>query len=378
MCFNYFIASFIYNFISRQLGVVIFLTGMGACLFVSPHTSSLTSLYVVTAALGVCNGAYDASQVVWIMEMWQAESGPFIQGQHFFFAIGTLIPGLVMAPFLSQQNQSDVDPVESTTLKWTQNTEMWIPFTSIGILMTISALVQLYLLSFKRYVPPPRANLEGISNNQSTNNNVTEEIDKMKIMSEQSPTTHLKLKLIILSAAFLGFDQGMEMCSMQFISTFAQFGDHGFSETQGAYVLTTMTGAYAIGRAFGIVAILKVPAHFILAFNLMILLISNAILLIFADSSVWALWSGAALLGIGFSTVYPSFCAYIERHLVFTNAIGSLMLVSGSLIGAVYPIIIGDQIKANATVLVYVNFFSIACISIALTILLRLTLRKKT
>jgi len=370
-----FSASFIFNFLNRQLGVVLSLSGMGAALYLTPHCPTIGFLYAVTALLGLSNGIYNVSQTVWVIEMWEGEAGPWIQGAHFSYAVGTLIPSLLLGPFLTKESD---DENGSTTAMPPKNERMWIPFTVVGIIVTIAVVIQSYLFAFQRYVPLLES--EQLDLERSNNNIQSKDPDKLESTpprKEMNPK-YLKWTLIVLSAKFLGFYSGMEMVSFQFISIFAQFGELGFSESQGAQVITALTGSYAVGRGVGIFAILKIPPQFMLGVNLIILFAASIVLLVIGNSTV-GLWVGVCLLGIGYSTVNPSFCAYIARHLKFTNAIGSLMIVSGSVVGAIFPIVIGKQIEENPTVLTYVNLLSTSLITVAILIILKLTYsRNKT
>lgn len=64
-------AMIIYKYINRQLGVIICLGGMAAGLFLTPHCPSKTLFFVVGGMLGYFVGSYDATQVVWMIEIWQ-------------------------------------------------------------------------------------------------------------------------------------------------------------------------------------------------------------------------------------------------------------------------------------------------------------------
>jgi hypothetical protein len=71
--------------------------------------------------------------------------------------------------------------------------------------------------------------------------------------------------------------------------------------------------------------------------------------------------------------MYASYAAFMERHLVVTNFIGSFMIVVGSTVAAIYPLIVGGIIEEKVVVLTYTNFFSIAVCTTALLIIYKLT-----
>jgi fucose permease len=136
-----------------------------------------------------------------------------------------------------------------------------------------------------------------------------------------------------------------------------------------------LTGAYAVGRFLGIFIIMKIPPLFILSANLGLVLIGNIVLLVWANDNLTMLWTGCIILGAGFSTMFASYAAYMERHLVVTNSVGSCWIVVGSTMAAIYPLIVGGIIERNVVVLTYTNFFSIAVCTIPLLIIYKLTHR---
>jgi len=150
-----------------------------------------------------------------------------------------------------------------------------------------------------------------------------------------------KIKLIAITVVFLGAYQSMEVSSMQFIPTFGQYSDLKMTESASAYVLTGLMGMFAFGRLMGTIIIFKVRPELIILFNFTFVIAGNMILMIWASDSLFMFWLGSILLGIGYSTTFPSFCAFIEKYLVFTTAVASCTIVFGSLVSSVYPIIIG-------------------------------------
>ncbi len=168
------------------------------------------------------------------------------------------------------------------------------------------------------------------------------------------------------------------MCTFQFFSKFAQNSDLSLSETEGAYVLTGMNAAYAAGRGIAIIAVFKIATQLILCGNIVLVIVANILLIGWAKSSLPVLWSSSIIFGLGFSSMYPSFCAYVERYLNFTNFIGSLMIVCGSGVAAIYPLIVGRFIENNPIVLSYTTFFSIGMIISSFGTMSYLTNKDKT
>lgn len=336
---------------------------MAFALYVIPHCPTQLVFFVVGGVLGFFAGLYDASQVVWIIEIWQEEAGPFILAQHFFFAVGSNIPSILIAPFLTPR---------TSTSNLGSESRIYIPFTVLGAITTLALLFQALLFTFCRYYTPPMYVSEKSNDELTSANNLSptvqqeSTIDTANVVKKSNFVLGIdtrKLQLIVITGLFLGAYQGMEVCTMQFIPIFGQYSDLKLTESASAYVLFGLTGMFAIGRALGVIVIFKVRPEIVISINFVLITIANVILLVWANDNLTMFWTGCLILGIGYSTMYPSFCAFMEKYLVFTNGIGSFICVVGSIFASVYPLIVGRLIEREAVVLTYTNFFStVACI----------------
>lgn len=359
--------------------------GITAAMILAPHIPTLTLFYVIGGLLGFCIGCYDSAQFVWIMEMWQQDSGPYIQAQHFCFAVGTVLSPLIMSPFLTKEEEEEGVTTTTPDPDAKRNSRLFVPFTIIGCLCAVTAVAQTLLFVFLRYRPPPP---EVMMTKEEENN----KLEKKRLEAENMPNS-LKGKaiawiktqwpgwpiarLVILSAMTLGFYQGMEMCTMQYFPTFGQNSDVGLSESAAADTLSGLTIAFAVGRGASIILIFKVPPLLILIGNIILCAVGNILLIIWGNTSKSIIWAAGILYGLGFSSLLPSYCAYMERYLEFTNTIGAMMIVSGSFVGSMYPLIVGGFIDDNPLVLTYPPFFSIGMLVLSVAIAYSITRKSK-
>ncbi|KAJ6640088.1 Sodium-dependent glucose transporter 1 [Pseudolycoriella hygida] len=344
------------KYINRQTVSIGALAGMAFSLYMIPHIPNIKVFFVIGGVVGVASGLYDALQIVWIVEIWQEKCAPFILAQHLFFAIGTNIPSILIAPFLSTDK--------------TTTSRIYIPFTILGAITTLALLFQILLFTFCRYHTPPiyandvsdkltSTNASQAQNEQASHDTSIVGTDSSSIMGMNKT----KLQLIIISGMFLGAYMGMEVCTLQFVPIFGQYSELHMTESAAAYVLSGLTGMFALGRAIGLVLIFKMQPEAILCINCFLVVVGNLILLLWASYNLTMFWVGCVILGAGFSTMYPAFCAFMEKYLVITNSIGSFFCVVGSVFASIYPLIVGHLIKQRAVVLTYTNFFStVACI----------------
>lgn len=322
--------------------------GLAFSHYMAPQCPTKTIFFVIGGVLGTSLGFYDSTQMVWIIEIWQEASGPFIQTQHLCYAVGTIISPLVVAPFLHD------------------GFSLYIPFTILGAFISVAFVFQLFLYIFYRYRTPPMYADESFKQIDVANAMMLEmEHNRPEIVSTNQQVNNetlgnsvRKWKLIAVTTIFIGSYLAMEVSTMQFIPIFGQYSSLRMTESAAAYMLTGLTGMFAIGRAIGIIIIFKIRPELIICINLILIVIANFMLLIWASGNLTMFWIASIVLGIGQSTTYPSFCAFMEKYLVFTSGIASLVVVVATIVGAVYPLIIGSMIQRNVIVLTYTNFFS--------------------
>lgn len=343
--------------------------------YMAPHCPTKMIFFIAGGVVGTSLGFYDSTQLVWIIEIWQEASGPFIQTQHFCYAVGTIISPLVIAPFLNKDNNGT--NATNSTSEEQNDSRLYIPFSILGAFISLAFAFQLFLFVFYRYRTPLMYADENFKPIDDANNIMMEMERKgreVDLNNQRERTVSFggmnvrKAKLVAVTTIFIGLYLSMEISTMQFIQTFGQHSDLKMTESASAYVLTALTVMFAIGRGIGIVIIFKVRPELLICLNFLLIILANLILLVWANGSLTMFWTASILLGIGLSTTYPSFCAFMEKYLVFTSGIASLIVVAATIGGAVYPLIIGSIIEKNVIVLTYTNFFSIAVCVIVMAV----------
>lgn len=71
-----------------------------------PHCNSLTALFSLAGLNGFSIGSFDTAINVWLLEIWQEESGPYMQALHFTYGLGSFVAPLICEPFLSGESVS--------------------------------------------------------------------------------------------------------------------------------------------------------------------------------------------------------------------------------------------------------------------------------
>ena len=66
--------------------------------------------------------------------------------------------------------------------------------------------------------------------------------------------------------------------------------------------------------------------------------------------------AGLIIMGIGFSTVYPSVYAFFESQLTLSNTTTGVFISVAGISSAVFPTVCGQFIAAQPLALIYMNF----------------------
>ncbi|XP_037047458.1 sodium-dependent glucose transporter 1-like isoform X1 [Bradysia coprophila] len=367
-CIGSIICGFLSKYVNRQLIVIISLLAMALSMFMTPYCPTKLLFFGCGGLFGFSSGFYGSSQIIWIIEIWQQNAGPFIQAQHFCFSLGTIIPSVVLAPFLDKDEHSHANATETAL---PEQSTIHTPFLIIGTFNSLALLYQLFLFIFYRYHTPPMYVDEKFEPLACAEDNPppTETDVSGNVPLEESAQSHgnvkcgvssRKIQLIAFAMLFVGAYQAMEISTMQFLPIFGQYSDLKLSESDAAHVLSGLMAMFATGRLVGIIIIFKVRPEFIVVVNLILIAAGNTILSVWASDSVSMFWIGSMILGAGFSTMFPSFFTFIEKHLIISGIFASCIMVVGTTTSSMYPIILGKVIEHQAVVLTYTNFASIS------------------
>ncbi|CAG7786662.1 unnamed protein product [Allacma fusca] len=350
----------IFRFVSRQKCVVLLLSLMSLALFSIPHATTLTTLFLASSLIGLGGGGYDTAQMAWIIDIWRNESPPFILSQNFVYSLGTLIPPILLAPYLRTGPEASIDGEMLQT-------SLDVPFTIAGCLVVLAVVIHLTLIWVCKGSKPSEVD----NNNDILRALLAEETP------EEAQFTVRKIYFVVLACCITGFYCGLEQITSQFLPTFSHFSPVALTEAEGARVLFGLQVGFSVGRLLGIGLVLKVPPSFLLTGNLALLFIANMILMNFAGTSIAWLWAGSILFGLGMSTVYPSTYAYVSKHVFVTDGVAAIISVSGGIVSSIYPVIVGRSVETNPAIVTYVNFVSITVCTLAFATLVWTTRRER-
>lgn len=367
------LGTLIFKCVNRQLVVLLLLSLITSSFFLIPSATNLNEFFVYSSLIGLGGGGYDTAQVAWIIDIWRDESQPWILTQHFAYALGALATPLILAKFLTNDN---------STAEFHTASDIRTPFYIVGSLGILAVVINIILyIAFRK-----RTQVVLVTNNiqeplivdsswehESIESGTSSVSVTTALISRNRDSSKRKIYIVGLCCGVIGFYSALELCTEQFLPTYTHFSPMKLSPTDAANVLFGLQLGFTIGRLVGILLILKIEPHYIIAGNFVLLSISNTILYIWGGSSMTMLWIGSSMIGVGMSTVYPSLYAYIEKYLFITESVSGIITIAGSCMSAIYPIIVGNSIETNPEILMYVNFVSIFVCSLAFSLLFSMT-----
>lgn len=258
-----------------------------------PVLHSLWFLVAVLFLLGIFQGALDVGCNTLLTWIHGEKVGPFMNGLHFFFGVGSFLAPLIFARVVLASNE----------IHWVY----WI-FS----LLTVPVAAWLWFLPS----PPIRRRIENATNQKPING------------------------LFIVFVLFFLFSVGLELGYGNWLYTFST-RLHLASEIGAAYLASAFWGAFSVGRLLGIGISSRFRPQTILVTDLAGCLLAFAILLFWPNSTL-ALWTGTIVMGLSIASVFATGMAFAEQRLSLTGALTGWIIVGGGFGGLVFPWLIGQ------------------------------------
>ncbi|HOG48830.1 MAG TPA: MFS transporter [Anaerolineae bacterium] len=269
------------------------LVAMAALLAAVPLAPRLWLLAALLLALGLSEGTIDVGANTLLVWVHRGRVGPFMNGLHLFFGVGTFISPVIVAQAA----------LHTGGIAWAY----WA--------LALAALpAALWLLRLPSPADGASAEPGAVSGRASA-------------------------LLVVLVAAFFFLYVGAEVGFGGWIYTYALA--MGVSDpTIAAYLVSAFWGSFTVGRLAGIPLSARFSPRAILAADLAGCIASVAILLAFPHAMA-ALWLGTLGVGAAMASIYAVTLSLAERHLAFTGRVAGWFFVGAGGGGMVLPWLIG-------------------------------------
>jgi fucose permease len=377
-CFATFALFFgwLYSKANRLMGMVISMIFTAAILIAIPFVQTKPQFIMSQVALGIALPGVDVAGNAWLLELWQENANPYMNGLHFAFSLGLTFVPLISKPFLSPENKNqttDEEGVMTEASVWeaeefysttehpfdpsnqteplTTKTRIIVPYSITAGLLVFSALLLVVTSRFVPYKPKRRA--------QRT----TEDDEKYKghSVSLTHHNSYLDTKwLIVLGNLLMCFYTGVEVNIINWLPGYTFYSSMKISKSTGAFMSSVMSFAFAIFRGLSIMTATRISSTRMLQVHFAIVVIGNGLFLLAGFmSSVSLTWVSVVIMGIGMSCMFPTIYSYVEERTELTNFLTGMFIFSSGICTVISPIIVGLNIISYPMIFTYVNISSI-------------------
>jgi FHS family Na+ dependent glucose MFS transporter 1 len=310
----------------RFLALAMLVIALSAALV--PVLHALWFLVAVFFLLGAFQGTLDVGCNTLLTWIHAEKVGPFMNGLHFFFGIGTFLAPLIFARVVLASNE----------IRWAY----W--FFSLLALPVAAWLWLLPSPSIRRR--PPEA-----AGGRSVNG------------------------LFLLIVLFFVLSVGLEFGYGNWIYTFSTRVNLA-SQTSAAYLTSAFWGAFTIGRLLGIGLSVRLRPQAILLADLAGSLAALAVLLLWPDSTL-ALWAGTILMGLSIASVFATAMAFAERLVHLTGVLVGWIFVGTGIGMMLIPWLVGQLFQRISPRVTMPVLLADVLIEFGLLITLLLLVRRK-
>lgn len=266
---------------------------LGIASAVIPLSRSLELLLFAMSLSGLASGILDVGCNALILWTHKEKAGPFLNGLHFFFGVGSLI-----APFLVGQILPGTGDV------------LWVYLTFS--LVCLPAAVWVWFLP----EPPRQAHAE-----------------------EGVPASFPLAPVLLVVAMFLLY-VGLELGFGNWIYTYTVTLGLG-TVTSAANLNGVFWGTFTLGRLLGIWISTRLRARTILFLDIFGCAVSIGVIMFWKESSA-ALWIGTIGLGISMASIFPTLIILAGERMRISGAITGWFLIGSGTGGMLLPWLLGQ------------------------------------
>jgi FHS family Na+ dependent glucose MFS transporter 1 len=266
---------------------------MGAASTFIPISHSLAVLLFFMALSGLATGVLDAGCNTLLLWTHGEKSGPFMNGLHFFFGVGSFIAPLLLVKVL----------LTTGSINWTY----WLV-----AIACLPIAIWLWLL------PEPSHQMH----------------------SDEKKKTPLPSIPVLLCVLMFFLYVGLELGFGNWIYTYALTLGLGTAIT-AAYLNSAFWGTFTVGRLLGVWVSTRARSQTILFIDLLGCAIFTVIIMLWKDSTL-ALWIGSIGLGLSMASIFPTIFILAGERMIITGAITGWFLVGSGAGSMLLPWLIGQ------------------------------------
>lgn len=259
-----------------------------------PIARSLEVLLFAMFLSGLASGIIDVGCNTLIMWTHREKAGPFLNGLHFFFGVGSLI-----APFLLGQILPKTGDI------------LWVYL--IFSILCIPTSIWLW------FIPDP---------------------PKQADINEENSIASIPLMPVALVVLLFLLYVGLELGFGNWIYTYTVTLGLG-TITTAAYLNGFFWGSFTLGRLLGVWVSTRLRSRTILFLDILGCAVSIILIMLWKESSI-VLWIGTIGLGLSMASVFPTFIMLAGERMRITGAITGWFLIGSGTGGMLLPWLLGQ------------------------------------
>lgn len=277
--------------VHKLIAVTLFIIA-GASISI-PRAMTLNALLFAMFFNGLASGMLDVGCNTILLWTHGEKAGPYMNGLHFFFGVGSLIAPLLLAQVLLRTND----------IHWT-----YYAFAAFSVMI----MIWLWLMPETSHV-----------------------VTTAKGKKSKIPVAPIVL-VVILFLLYVGLELGFG----NWIYTYALTLGLETSVT-AAYLTSAFWGSFTLGRLVGIWVSTRLRAQTTIIIDLVGCTLSTIVIMIWRDSSA-ALWIGTFGLGISMASIFPNIMMLAGERMQITGTVTGWFLI-GSGGGSMFlPLLLGQ------------------------------------
>lgn len=258
-----------------------------------PVSPTLTILLIAMFLSGFASGIIDVGGNTLLLWTHGEKSGPYMNGLHFFFGVGSLIAPLLLAQVLLRTND----------IYW-----LYYSFAALSVPL----MIWLWLL------PEPTHSVH---------------------QEQRNSATFPVVPVILVVMLFLLY-VGLELGFGNWIYTYAITLNLG-TEVTAAYLTSIFWGSFTLGRLLGIWVSTRMHAQTTILIDLIGCALSTLVIMLWRDSTT-ALWIGTFGLGLSMASIFPNIMMLAGERMQITGTITGWFLVGSGAGSMLLPWLLGQ------------------------------------
>ncbi|XP_054161315.1 uncharacterized protein LOC128959396 [Oppia nitens] len=374
----------IFRYINRQvlLSALVVLQGLGTIF--QPWSTSLWHLYVCIFVYGFGIGAWNGTNNVIIIELWQSRSPSVLQFSQFMYGLGTVLGPLLDRNFvLGEQICPGVFPKDCTTgpttigttmsslvsqsitanfsgqlyaseskcdqecLSYDRRPQLKIPLLIGGLLQILGAVMYFTMFFVKRYHFDKETQVEAL-----------ESEEQKERYRKYVPRKTIVACIVIFNATGIM----SEMIYMDFAPTFYQFCSVRLPASEASEMFSYVGIALTIGRFMSVFIAVYLKPWVMITYQTLIVFV-GFIFQYYAQYDYKLLLASSIIICFGYSSIFICLYSFVGQYMKVTDRMGGLFIGSYNLLYMPLAYFIAKYVEIVPESFV---FLELACVCVAI------------